>query len=82
MTSQPVWEDVQPNLLNELIFGERRLEEFHLVTLRRQDITAGLVHILQQQNLDVLGREGFEVFRIRHGDYPLKSGTVAGGRVE
>lgn len=37
-----------PDLFDQLLFGKRRLEEFHLITLSRQDVTTGLVHVLEQ----------------------------------
>lgn len=49
-----------PDLLDQLIFRQRRLEGFHLVALGRENVPSGLVDILQQQDLDVLRVEGLE----------------------
>lgn len=71
-----------PNLLNQLVFRKRRLEEFHLVALLLQNIAASLVDILQKQDLDVLGGKGLQVLRIDQRNRPRQGRAVAGGRVE
>jgi hypothetical protein len=48
-----------PNLLNQLILRQRSLQSFNLITLRGQYISATLVDVLQEQDLDVLRIEGF-----------------------
>lgn len=50
-----------PDLFNQLVFGQTRLVKVNLVTLVPQDILARLVHVLQEQNLDVFGRKGLEL---------------------
>lgn len=42
-----------PDLLNKLVLRQRSLEELDLVALFRQDVSARLVYILQQKDLDV-----------------------------
>lgn len=54
-----------PNLLNELVFWQRRLEELDLVALGLEDVPPRLVHILQEQDLDVFGVEGLELLSLR-----------------
>lgn len=49
-----------PDLLNELVLRQRRLEEFNLVALVSQNVLASLIDVLEQQNLDVLGIEGLQ----------------------
>lgn len=49
------------DLLNKLILWQRRLQRLNLVALATEDIPSGLVHILQEQNLDVLGLEWLEL---------------------
>lgn len=71
-----------PNLLNELIFRQRGLEEFDLVTLLGQDLTAGLVDVLKEENLDVFCGEWLEVLRVDEGNDAVQRRAVAGGRVE
>ena len=53
------------DLLNELVFGKGGLEGFDLVALCCEDIFAGLVHILEEEDLNVLFPEGFELFGLR-----------------
>ena len=53
-----------------------------MVTLMLQNITASLVHILQQQDLDVLGGKGLQVLGIDDGNRPCQDRAVAGGGVE
>jgi len=50
-----------PNLLNQLVLGQRSLLEFDLVALALQDILASLVDIFQEQDLDILSVEGLEM---------------------
>jgi hypothetical protein len=50
-----------PNLLDELVFWQRSLEELDLVALGLEDIPSRLVHVLEKQDLDVLGVEGLEL---------------------
>lgn len=49
-----------PDFLNELILGKRSLQSFDLIALARENIPSGLVDILQQQDLDILGVEGLQ----------------------
>lgn len=56
-----------PNLLNELVFGERGLESLDLVALLGQDIFSCLIDIFEKQNFDVLGVEGLQ----KLGGWPL-----------
>lgn len=51
-----------PNLLNELVFRQRRLEKFDLVALALEHIHPGLVDVFQEQDLDVLSIERLELF--------------------
>lgn len=72
-----------PDLFDELILGQRGLEELDLVALLGEDIAAGLVHILEQQDLDVLGGKGLEMFGIGEGDGAVSQagggGLIRGG---
>lgn len=52
-----------PDFLNELILGKRSLQSFDLIALARENIPSGLVDILQQQDLDILGVEGLQNLR-------------------
>lgn len=52
-----------PDLLDELIFGQRGLQGLNLVTLAGEDILASLVDIFEQEDLDALGVEGGQVLR-------------------
>lgn len=47
-----------PDLLDQLVLWQRRLQGFHLVALLGQDVLTALIDILQQQNLDICGVEG------------------------
>ena len=49
-----------PDLLNELVLGKRGFQSLDLVSLVGEYVSARLVDILEQQNLDVLGVEGLE----------------------
>lgn len=49
-----------PDLLNQLVLGERGLESLNLVALAPQDLLAADVDILQKQDLNVLSVEGLE----------------------
>lgn len=53
-----------------------------MVALLLQNITASLVHILQKQNLDVLGGKGLQVLGIDQRDCPCQGRAMAGGGVE
>ena len=60
-----------PDLLNQLILGQRRLESLDLIALLSQNVLTSDVDVLEEQNLDILGVEGLEL--LGRGD-----GTVAG----
>lgn len=67
-----------PNFINELILGQRRLQSFNLVALFSKDVFAGLVDVLEEQNLDVLGVERLQELG---GGPPGESRSAkAGGR--
>nr|POE56575.1 hypothetical protein CFP56_33547 [Quercus suber] len=51
-----------PDLLDQLVLRERTLEGFDLVALLGEDVAAGLVDVLEQQDLDVLGVERLQLF--------------------
>lgn len=53
-----------------------------MVALLLQDVTASLVHILQKQDLDVLGGKGLQVLDIDQRDCPCQGRAVAGRGVE
>ena len=66
-----------PNLLNQLILGQRRLESLDLIALLSQDVLASDVDVLEQQNLDILGVEGLELLGRGNG---AVDGAEAGRR--
>lgn len=51
-----------PNLLNELVLGERGLESLNLVALLLQNVLARDIDVLEKENLNVLGVEGLQLF--------------------
>jgi hypothetical protein len=68
-----------PDLLNELVLGERGLESLNLVALSLQDLLSSNIDILEKQNLNVLGVEGLQVL----GRATVREGSAeAGGRLE
>jgi hypothetical protein len=71
-----------PDLLNELIFGEGRLQEFDLVALLGEHITTGLVDIFEKQDLDIFRGEWLQVLRVDDRNRAAKDGAVAGWGVE
>lgn len=50
----------QLDLLDQLLLWQRGLECFHLVSLVLEHLLAQFVHILEEQDLDVLSVERFE----------------------
>lgn len=61
-----------PDLLNKLIFREGGFEKLDLVALLGEDIAAGLVDILKQQHLDILGGKGLQMLRIGQRNDPIR----------
>ena len=49
------------DFLNKLVLWQRGLQRLDLVALPLQNVNTGLVDILQQQDLDILGIEWFEL---------------------
>ena len=49
-----------PNLLNELVLGQRGLDSLDLVALGPQDLLSGDIDVLEKQDLDILGVERLE----------------------
>ena len=43
-----------PNLLNELVLGQRGLESLDLVALGSQDLLSSDIDVLEEQDLDIL----------------------------
>jgi hypothetical protein len=60
-----------PNFLNQLILRQRSLQSLDLITLRGQYITAALIDVLQEQDLDILGVEGLQLLWCRSGSSKL-----------
>lgn len=48
------------DLFDQLLLRKRGCEELHLVALLRKDVERSLVHVFQQQDLDVACREWFQ----------------------
>jgi len=79
------FEGYAPNLLDELVLGQRSLEELNLVPLASENVSARLVHVFQQQDLDVPGVERFELLGVGSkpaGQPPRQEALARGWRVE
>jgi hypothetical protein len=69
------------DLLDQLVLGERALESLDLVLLSLEDGLAGLVDVLEEQDLNVLGVEGLELLGLglRLACTEAVQGAVEGG---